>query len=161
MNKKIVHLSDTSHPFTSYVDDPNGAGTSPEYREWLSTPTYAPIPTFSSDEVKALESLEGEKSLETLRKEYFREEAHMRVNRYFLGRTGWAWFVHFIVEMTEEYDGSARNTMYRAMDGTTILHMTSLYMSEQAAWESINADIRLMSDIDDDVRTHVIELDKM
>lgn len=170
------------------------------------------IPTFTSDEVKALESLEGEKSdkwvtpgpsaqeqaeqaervrkadkwvetdiwekstekpltlseynkagksTETLRKELFREEADKRVTRYFIGQTGWVWFVHHIIDMPEEYDTITTKGLYRAKDGRTTLHTTSLFMSEEKAWESINDDIRYNLRFDDTLLTHVVELDKM
>lgn len=279
MNKKIVHLSDTSHPFTSYVDESDDSDnttrtlTGPEFAairafqsNWgyvgnhdisddlvdmladETTPTntlinrvmykwgfnqadYDGIRTdlenlfqdllrthFLPNEVKALESLEGEKSdkwvtpgpsaqelaeqaervrkadkwvetgeweksgnvtekpltlseynkagksPETLRKELFREESDKRVTRYFIGQTGWAWFVHFIVDMPEQFDDSLPNlskALYRAKDGMTTLHMTSLYMSKEKAWERINEDIRSNSSYDDEALTHVVELDKM
>lgn len=133
---------------------------------------------FSDDERKALESLEGEKSdmydenvhnwdkvVQNERAELFREEADKRVTRYFIGQTGWAWYVHFIVDMPEEFDPSTRNvskSLYRAKDGRTTLHMTSLYMSEEKAWERIHEDIRgQVTYGDDETLTHVVELDKM
>jgi len=258
MIKKIVTLSDTSHPFTTYVDDPNGTDksdidklsdqmvdllfsvkvgeeddeddeddsyrtlTTSEFaaiqafqvkwgyvgnhdisddladmladtatnfttlisrvmRKWdLIGPDYSGIrtdlenlfilrdtimnptkPTFSADEVKALESLEGEKSDAALRRELFQEESDKRVIRYFIGQTGWAWFVHFIVDMPEVYEGSQPKTFYRAKDGMTTLHMTSLYVSEEKAWDWINEDIRFNTEIDDATLTHVVELDKL
>lgn len=137
-----------------------------------------PKPTFSDKEVKDLESLEGEKSESWLdeaekehnariwqaRKELFRDEADKRVYRYFIGRTGWAWFVHFIVDMPENYDthpASHSSSIYRALDGRITLHMTSLYMSEEKAWERIHEDIRLNTKYDDEILTHVVELDKV
>lgn len=276
MNKKIVHLSDTSHPFTSYVDESDDSDnttrtlTGPEFaairafqsnwgyvgnhdisddlvdmladettptntlinrvmRKWdLSGPGYTGIRTdlenlfilrttvhFLPNEVKALESLEGEKSdkwvtpgpsaqeqaeqaervrkadkwvetgeweksgnvteksltlseynkagksPKTLRKELFQEEADKRVLRYFLGQTGWAWYVHFIVDMPEEYTGSLPNTIYPSKDGMSFMHMTSLYMSKEKAWKWINEDISFNTQFDDEVLTHVVELDKM
>lgn len=105
------------------------------------------------------------KSTETLRKELFREEADKRVTRYFIGQTGWAWYVHFIVDMPEEFDETMPNvskTLLRAKDGMTTLHMTSLYATEQKAWERIHEDIRgQMAYGDATERTHVVELDKM
>lgn len=251
MNKKIVHLSDTSHPFTtittetpkwerSWHNDPKHNNpdesdtgyrtlTSWEFdairafqskwgyvrnhnisddlvemladtdtdtgklisrflRKWDLTPErdYSGIqsdirdlfvlratvetpakPTFTADEVKSLESLPGEKSgksTETLRKELFQAEADKRVTRYFIGQTGWAWYVHFIVDMPEEFDETLPNvskTILRSKDGMTTLHMTSLYATEQKAWDRINEDIRSFSRFDDESLTHVVELDKM
>ena len=174
---------DTSHPFTSYTDEsdntpkwerswhndpkhntpeiPSKADTTREYREWLSTPT---IPAFTPDEIEALESLEGEKSDETLRKELFKEEADKRVSRFFIGQTGWVWFVHFIVDMPEQFDETMPNaskTLLRSKDGMTTLHMTSLFMSEEKAWERIYEGIRDVTSYDDEALTHVVELDKI
>lgn len=273
MNKHIVHLSDTSHPFTSYTDEPDNKDNTPKWeRSWHNDPKhndpdesdmtsrtltswefdairafqsnwgfvgnhdisddlvdmladtdtdpeklisrflrkwdlsperdYVGIrtdvenlfvlratvetpakPTFTPDEIEALKSLPGEKSdkwtekpltlseynkagksTETLRKELFEAEADKRVTRYFIGQTGWAWYVHFIVDMPEQFDETLPNvskTLLRSKDGMTTLHMTSLYMSEEKAWERIHEDIRSFSRFDDESLTHVVELDKM
>lgn len=256
MKKKIVHLSDTSHPFTTYVDESDNTDndyrtlTSQEFSairafqsKWgyvgnhdvsdalvdmladttsdasdvirrfmhmwdLTGPGYDgirtdlqnlfvlratvmpdssyEIPTFTADEIKALESLEGEKpewkterqiadesvergreflkTIESSRRQLFREEANKRVNRYFIGQTGWAWFVHYIGDMPEKYDENLPNmtkSLYRAKDGMSTLHMTSLYMSEDKAWEALNMDILLNAGQDKNFLIHVVELDKM
>lgn len=244
MEKKIVHLSDTSHPFTTYVDESDetdgyrtltdqefaairafqsdwGYTSNTEFRDDLvdmladtNTPTHtlidlimrkwdldieirtdiqnlfivrleAMVPFFTPNEVKALESLPGEmpewkterqiadeadergreflKTIKSSRRQLFRQEADKQVYRYFIGQSGWAWFVHFIVDMPESYDTADNRikALYQAKDGMTTLHMTSLYMSEEKAWDSINRDIQSVTSFDDTVLTHVVELDKM
>lgn len=239
MNKKIITLSDTSHPFITYVDESDGTDntdrilTTLEFaairafqsnwgyvgnhdisddlvdmladettptntlinrimRKWdLSGPGYDGIRTdlenlfilrttvhFLPNEVKALESLEGEKSdnwideaekennarIWQARKELFKEESDKRVTRYFIGQTGWAWFVHFIVDMPEQFDDSLPNrskAMYRAKDGMTTLHMTSLFMSEEKAWQYVNEDIAFKTRFDDGTLTHVYNLNEI
>jgi hypothetical protein len=155
MEKKIVHLLDTSHPFT----------------------------TFTPDEVKELESLPGEtwktevqladelvergreflKTIKSSRRQLFRQEADKRVFRYFIGQSGWVWFVHVIVDIPEFYDtaGNKSKSLYEAKDGSTTMHWTSLYMTEKQARDNINDDIRDNIDLGDETLTHVYELDKM
>lgn len=159
MHRTVITLSDTSHPFTAYVSE------QPKWEpSWHNQPNRYAI---SADEVKPLEYDETDIeriNAQTARRELFREEADKRVNRYFIGQTGWAWFVHFVVEMPEWYDmdGMYKFKSYmRAEDGRTLLMMTSLYMSEEKAWEAINADISFTTSFDAETLTHVTELDKM
>ena len=165
-------LADTTTPTETLIErfmrkwDLNGpyyGGVRKEVSNLFNLRTSILTPSFTPNEVETLKSLPGEKSDETLRKELFREEADKRVNRYFIGKTGWAWFVHFIVDMPEDYKNSSRriSSLIQAKDGMTVLHMTSLYMSGENAWDAINADIRFVASYDDNAITHVVELDKM
>lgn len=133
---------------------------------------------FLPNEVKALESLEGEKSGnvtekpltlseynkagKTPREQLFADEADKRVWRYFIGQSGWVWFVHYIVDMPEDYDTSRPSrSLYRAKDGRTTMHMMSLFRTEADAWENINSSIADSSRFDDETLSHVVQLDIM
>lgn len=133
--------------------------------KWVETGVWDKTTEIREIPVTLAEYNKAGKSTETLRKELFREEADKRVTRYFITQTGWAWVVHFIVDMPEEFDPTMPNlskSLYRAKDGMTTLHMTSLYMTEEKAWDRINEDIRGQFTYgDDETLTHVVELDKM
>lgn len=262
-SKHTVILSDTSHPFTTYVDDapetvkwekswqndPNHNNpdeednsyrtlTTPEFeairafqsnwgyvgnhdisddlvdmladmntpantlierimRKWdLTGPDYsgirtdlqnlfivrlnAVVPFFTSDEVKALESLEGEKSdmwtekpltlaeynkagksPATLRKELFQEESDKRVERFFIQQSGWVWVVYHITDIPEALDDYTKKFLFGSKDGMSTYLTTSLHMTERKAWEHIESVLSDIVGYDPETLTHVIELDKM
>lgn len=240
MEKKIVTLSDTSHPFTTYVDDSDDSYrtlTTPEFdairtfqskwgyvgnhdisddlvdmladtatgtntlierimRKWdLTGPDYSGIRTdlqnlfilrmtvmnpettsFTADEVKALESLEGEKSdmwtekpltlaeynkAGTLRKGLFQEESDKRVERFFIQQSGWVWVVYHITDIPEALDDYTKKFLFGSKDGMSTYLTTSLHMTERKAWEHIQSVLSDIVGYDPETLTHVIELDKM
>lgn len=138
MNKHVVTLSDTSHPYTTYTDE------SPKWEQsWHNDPKHNVEPETGTSREFPLSLAEYNKAGKTARELRFQQESDKRVERFFIVPQGLIWVLYHITDMPEKYEDEDRRwpwiSKIPAKDGTTTLITASAYMSLQKVYEYINS----------------------